>query len=443
MTPDTPSPPTPYSTALAAMNTAPREPAQVLSCRTPADFLAALPRLFGFDPEDSLVVLRFSGTRSVEAARIDLPAEPSPEGIVHALTMLRTVLTSLSDMTPGRLAQASQPITGLGLAILTSAQFGNSLEPPWAELARHITRDCRDAEIEITALCCRAADGWGDYLEPNPGPVGGRPRRELSATPIALDAAVRGEVSPSQSEYGMIPEPDARRAARVAAVFAPELAAGSAPNALTARAERDPGAASRGAVPRDVIPQVLTTATALRTSRALSLDEAACVIRTLSDPGRWLGVVFGIMLRPVRAGVMLREADTGAQFRTILQPEPAAVDIPLPRLLALLADVGIAFTERACLVTVRERLREMLAECPPPIRAPLYALSAWAWWLSGIQSVAQQHVDAGLELAPDNALLRTIAELIVVPSHVSRFAPAAAARTWSELGEAAEVRDAE
>lgn len=415
---------------------------QVLRCTTPADILSALPRLLGFDPEDSLIVLRFSGTRSVEAARIDLPRVPGPESTAQVLGLLRSALQSLTE-SAARSGDPTPPrITGLGIAVVTSVRFGRSRVPPWTELAAHIATDCREAGIALTVSCCRAADGWADYRDADAVPVGGRPLAELAATPLALEAALRDSPVPTQAEYGSLPEPDPHRCALLATELTPDLAtlraastSGSPaatpvpPASVPPQPPGLPVSAGRAtprqlprAVPPELVPHVVEVASAFREARSLSVADTVRAVRVLADPGRWLGVVLGIMLRPVRAGAMLRDADTSAQLLAVLQPDPEHALAPYPRLLMLLSDVGAAFTERGRLAAVRDRVDQALAECPPPLSAPLAALSAWLWWLSGTQSVAQRRIDAAAERHADHALLRTVAALIAVPSHVSRFA---------------------
>lgn len=389
-------------------------PAQprVVTCRTTADFLAALPHLLGFTPRESLVAVCFSGRRSGQAVRLDLPPDDAHTHIETTIQVLRAALDSLAGMPSGiddaprselvPDSGAAPPVSAVALAIVTSRRFNDTSEPPWSRLARELTLALDSDGIEIRDLGCLAADGWASYTESAVAaiPVGGHPLREISASPVALGAALRDETVPDHRDLGAIPDGDPQRSRAVAIAL-----------------EEDPGTP---ASERPSIQRVAAAARLIRSADTPGPVETAALARTLARPDQWLGVATGILLSPERAAVLMSEPDTGHRLRNLTAPTATPAPVPLPALLYFLADISPEFTERGRLRVVRDRLRTAIAETPAALRAPLYTLSSWVWWLAGSQSVAHWHIEAARELAPEDPLSETIAELIAVPSHVSR-----------------------
>ncbi|MDO7869424.1 DUF4192 domain-containing protein [Nocardioides jiangxiensis] len=100
----------------------------VFTARTPEDLLAVVPRVLGFHPEESLVMLTFGGRRSFHA-RVDLPRSPSDiDAVVQTLLVpaLRerppTVLFVAYSSDAGRAARtalrASDVFDGRGFAVI-------------------------------------------------------------------------------------------------------------------------------------------------------------------------------------------------------------------------------------------------------------------------------------------------------------------------------------
>ncbi|MFS0735288.1 DUF4192 family protein [Microbacterium sp. 1P10UB] len=67
----------------------------VIRSTTPAQFLTLVPRLLGYTPTRSLVVIPFTGTRSTGAMRVDLPAHPDQHR--HAAHVLAGLLCRIPD----------------------------------------------------------------------------------------------------------------------------------------------------------------------------------------------------------------------------------------------------------------------------------------------------------------------------------------------------------
>lgn len=397
----------------------------VLACGTPADFLAVLPHLLGFEPRSSLTIVRFIGTRSREALRMDLPPDESPEHVDALLDTVRTALGSLAgeDHDSGSApdshtgadtsAEPTAPVS-VGIAIFTEVRFAGG-GPPWQRLAARLRARLPRAGYPVRELCCRAPDGWVSYLA-DAWPRSGRPLSELTLAPIALSAAVQTGAIPDQRTLGRIQRAPRERARAVHAALGACLQ--DAP-VLRQPPLGDPGWLARArAIAQD-----------LRRTTPLGPEPTARLIAGLRDHRVWAATALGIL----SASILAKNLRSGSVAERRLAALP--VDDPTPgawSLHWLLALLSPEFTERSRLVHVRARLAEAISECPPAHRAPLYALSGWVWWLTGIQSVADQHLAAAEQTTPAHPLVSMLRELISVPSHIARVEGPAPARPQLE-----------
>ena len=395
----------------------PSDSPRVLKCRSTADFLAALPHFIGYTATDSLFVILFSGSRTGRAIRIDLPQDESAEQVDPLLDFICDILHEL-DVT-----SESAP----AIAITCSRTFAECGGPPWSALARRIERRLIDEEIGLRELCCLAPDGWIGFLDPA-APRAGRPLSEIAESPIRLDAQLRGEVPRDLAEFGVVPEAEQDRCeevrealdeippfapARVPSTFrlkSPKLRKSSALGRRdfeTIMAEQ-----ARHPAPPEAYSWMLDTAEVTEALRStaqaekLSPDMSARLIRCAQLPDRWLLLALGILTRPLFP-VELAEEIGPSQFIDIpidLDSGPEAALAPGWSVWRVLATVCPDFTERDRLGPLRDRLLEVLAETPRPLKPALFALSAWLWWLSGSQSVALRQLDEALEIEPGNEL---------------------------------------
>ena len=412
----------------------PSEPL-VLRCRSTGEFLAALPHLLGFTPRNSLVGVLFAGSRSRQAFRIDLPPADRPELLGSVLDTFCAALGSLESLdaresrdpfeSPGALEPPGPPEVpeprgarapgpradselSVGIAIITDARFRNGA-PPWPRLAAGLRARVPRTGVAVRELCCVAADGWSSSFEPGAA-AARRPLAELAQHPLALAAAVRLGAVREQAKLGEIPEPDPERARAVVAALAGVDASRAAEHA-------DPPLGDALWLRR-----ADAHARALTGMGPLSPRRTAALIAELGDHRVWTVVALGILTRPT----VSQEAFPGGRTEREFAALPAARDQPGPRgatgwsthrTLALLSP---AFTDRARLLPVRARLTEALSECPEERRAPLLTLSAWCWWLAGLQSVAEHQLAAARALQPGGALIGVLTDLISVPSHILR-----------------------
>ncbi|WP_019181906.1 DUF4192 family protein [Microbacterium yannicii] len=139
-----------------------------------AQFLAFVPRMLGYQPSRSLVMIPFHGSRSLGAMRFDLP-ESAHDGEDAVDRIASTVI----GMTC-RLPEADAVAT----IVYTDATFAGG-GMPHHEIAAALERRADACGLRMTDALWVAADGWGSYLDPA-CPDAGRPLAELGSTSSAL-----------------------------------------------------------------------------------------------------------------------------------------------------------------------------------------------------------------------------------------------------------------
>ncbi|WP_336660739.1 DUF4192 family protein [Leucobacter sp. USHLN153] len=403
------------------------DPRPVVRCTTTADFLAALPRLTGFTACNSIFVVCFSGSRSGQAVRIDLPETEEPQDS-------RAILDFISELASDIESSSGLPCA-LAIVISTDDTFSALGDAPWRRLARRIERRLRRDRVAVRELCVLAADGWVSFLDPR-APRSGRPLSEISASPIAADLEQLGPRPEPLASLGAIPEVDAQRAAEVAAAFA-----GFAAPDFPAPESDPPLSPGAGNLAHRALAWMKDTAEVTRTLLGEEDLDALCIaelIRCTTDSDRWLVLAMGVLTRPdfpvelghehplgnfigvpidldldrglgtARSTQELREMTAAAGWAATCAHGPVDTDgvcrrgmhSPPPgwSIYRLLASICPEFTEHARLPPLQRRLLDALSACPREHRPGLLAFSSWLWWLSGTQTVAQRQLDAALEI---------------------------------------------
>jgi len=182
-----------------------------------ADFLALVPQLVGFVPEDSLVLVAFRGTRTCGALRIDLP--PREAASVHK-RMANTLFGMLCRI-PG--ADAVVPV------VYTTDGSDKGQSPPRPALVGTLTKRAALSGFRVKDALFVARDGWGTYLDP--GREGAHPLHEIATSPVL------GQLPASERPSLVRPEVLARL---LEPGFAERELVGAALRRLTRRQEADP-----------------------------------------------------------------------------------------------------------------------------------------------------------------------------------------------------------
>lgn len=232
----------------------------------PGSIIAALPQLLGFPPEESLVLVGLSGTRSRLGVtmRADLP----PDGLDHA--------PCAEELEPLVEALLRDGATKCLAIVLTELEDLEGLAP-YLDLVAELDRALADSAIEVCDVVLVRAGRWRSYLCPDLGccPPEGAPVPPVSGE-LAAYAAYSGSVVRDS------------RAALLAMIAPDPAAVAATERALdhVCRELADASAAGTSEAYRDRIQTAIhrrVTALAAGTAPALSNRDAARVCIALID----------------------------------------------------------------------------------------------------------------------------------------------------------------
>lgn len=140
----------------------------IIKAHSPADLLAMVPALVGFEPRNSVVILGFAGNRTCGALRYDLPPQAHERGVIDRIVATLLRIPSLDSAV---------------IVIRTDRSFPARLGAPHVRLAKALARSLRSSGIGLKESLCHAADGWASYLDPK-SPPGGHPLADIEASLI-------------------------------------------------------------------------------------------------------------------------------------------------------------------------------------------------------------------------------------------------------------------
>ena len=117
---------------------------EIVKASRPVDFLQLVPRLVGFRPAESLVLVAFTGTRTSAAMRFDLPGTEDPAELDAAARHLVGLLCRV------------ERVDGLVPVIYTAAPLAAAP----VLLAELVARHAHRAGLLLKDACGVAGDGW-------------------------------------------------------------------------------------------------------------------------------------------------------------------------------------------------------------------------------------------------------------------------------------------
>lgn len=135
----------------------------IVKAANAAQFLSVVPRMLGFAPQRSVVLIPFQGSRSLGGMRFDLPG-PSEDPARITATFIGMVC---------RIPDAD------AFAAIVYAEDAWDEGMPRRELVRALLSRADDCGLRVTDALCVSGDAWGSYLDPE-CPEQGRPLSELA-----------------------------------------------------------------------------------------------------------------------------------------------------------------------------------------------------------------------------------------------------------------------
>ena len=234
----------------------------VVKAADAAQFLSFVPRMLGYHPTRSLVVVPFHGARSLGAMRFDLP-----DGDAASVDRVAATVMGMACRLP-----EADAVAAIGY---TEAAFHDTGRMPHGELFAALERRADACGLRVTDLLCVAVDAWGSYLDDD-CPAEGRALGELAwngpgAVPAPAGDQATGAELPecSAEERASVEEAMVAFGDAVAVLCGQDAAGGAAgdgdePEPAARRAAQDAETSGRGgvragaAVPAPTRPAVAT-----------------------------------------------------------------------------------------------------------------------------------------------------------------------------------------
>jgi hypothetical protein len=248
----------------------------VVKAADAAQFLSFVPRMLGYHPAQSLVVIPFHGARSLGAMWFDLP---DPES--GTIDQMAATVTGMVCRLPEADAVAA--------IAYTDERFGEGRRMPHRDLLAALESRADACGLRITDLLCVAADAWGSFLDRG-CPREGRPLEDLGWTgPGGVPEPVGDQASGAELPESSVEERDRVAKALTALGLAVEVLCGpeatdssAAPDAATRGSdgsEPEDGPSDLGPVPAPVSGEVQDEASVSDPSGRLDPQALAAVCR--------------------------------------------------------------------------------------------------------------------------------------------------------------------
>ncbi|MGA7148254.1 MAG: DUF4192 family protein [Microbacterium sp.] len=358
-----------------------------------AHFLSLVPCMLGYVPTESLVLIPFSGSRSLGAMRFDLPSAGGGD-----LDRVASTVIGLVCRLPDADAYAAIAYTGAG--------FAEGPGMPHRDLFEALGRRADACGLRTTDALCVAADGWGSLFDPDCPPTGrALSGLEEAASPeLALTALDRDQAAGAQ-----LPAADLavrERTARalgaleraVSLLCGGEAAAGSDAASEDAPGRIDPSALA-AVCALDDLPGLFEDALSWQPD-ALDSYQAAALTWCFTRPSlrdialsQWSGT----------------RADGEEAFDAQLRWE-AGEEYP-PHLAGHMWGEG----EQPSVVRLERALdlvRHVAAAAPRDLRPGALALCAWICWALGRSTHAAVYAGLACEIEPEHGLSEIVLSFV-------------------------------
>jgi len=354
----------------------------IITAGSAAEFLSLLPRMLGFRPRRSLVLVPFARTRTLGAMRLDLPDEGA-DIEAYAATCIGMVC---------RVASADS----VALVVFDDASFDADGTPPRDELARALVSKADACGLGIVDALCVADDGWDSFVRPEPAP---RSLDELEIDPSGAERLAEPDGDQwSGSELPEVDETDAATVASALAALAEAVAVLCTDAALDESTRVDPRALD-AAVALDDLPALFEGMLAWDASE-LDPFDAATAAWCLSRPA-----LRDIALVGWTAGPQRGDEALAAQLRW-------EKGEPYPAELAQIMWGEGAQPEPRRLLDALAVIRAVAALAPESHRAGPLAVCAWLSWAAGRSTHAESYAKRAVETEPEHGLAEIVLSFV-------------------------------
>ncbi|MGK0721464.1 DUF4192 family protein [Leucobacter sp. W1478] len=354
---------------------------KVLRCSDTADFLAALPFLTGFTAHNSLFLVLFEGRRAGRAIRLDLPTSDRPSDTGQLLDVICALMR-----------ETGAGAEGPALVITCERTFAEAGDAPWRRFAKRLERRFEREGWWLRELACIAPDGWAAYRDPA-CPRGGRSLSEIESSTVTREGRAFGGPHETLDAIGALPEPDPVLVSEITG----ELAGAGALAEF------------------DWVHRAMECARVVLQGQGAQIDPAALAqfIGSAQRPASWLLLAFSGITRP--EFVLELATTVGAErFEELaVDFEPALSETSRRgwSIRGLLASTAEEAPDQHKLRQAIAAISHCTAHAPVDQQPALLALLAWAWWMLGMQTVAERLVMQALEISPGHELASMVQRL--------------------------------
>lgn len=383
----------------------------VLRCTTTADFLAALPFLAGFTAQNSLFVVCFRGKRGSDAMRIELP----DRGRTADMSL---VLRGLIELLRETGAGAATP----AIVLTTDRGFADNGAVPHRSFCARMLRRLHREGWSLRELAVIATDGWATMLGPSTGVR--RSLDEIAASPISQQARRLRQQPQRLDELSALPA-TARPHREAVARHLADLAHRS--RRETSEAKHSKARAFGGVWMHGVarIAESCFDACGVSAFAApVDTDQTvarvnprllARLIEAAQTPDRWLVLALTALTRAEFVVSLAEAGEIDMLSEMPIDHSTTADKTGEWNISSLLLSLSHEEPKPARLHAAIGAFAEAAAHAPDPMRPAVLALLAWAWWMLGMQSAAQQVVRQSLAIDAEHELTRMVQRLSESP----------------------------
>lgn len=356
-----------------------------------AQFLALVPKMLGYRPAQSVVLVPFSRSRSIGAMRFDLPDEKTPGDEID-----RICATFIGMIC--RLPEAD----AVAMITYTDARFSDG-GMPHRMLIEGLQRRADSCGIRLTDALCVAADGWGSHLDPL-CPESGRPLAELGVEPAGTEhLTVADGDQRSGTELPSVDLAEKERTARAVTALddATQLLCGigTAPERPANERRVDPQALATVCL-LDDLPTLFEEALGWDAG-ALAPFDAAALIWCLARPA-----LRDIALVQWCGGMAAGDDALDAQLRW-----EAGEEYPADLAMQMWGEGERPDSDR--LETALTLCRRVAAVAPRERRAGALAACGWLAWALGRSTHAETYACEACAIEPDHGLAEIVRSFVL------------------------------
>ena len=380
----------------------------IVKAANAAQFLSLVPKMLGYRPTRSLVLIPFAGSRSIGAMRFDLPTSAESEEIDRiAATLIGMVC---------RLPEAD----AVAAVAYTDERFDDR-GMPHRDLIAALEHRADACGVRVTDALCVAADAWGSHFDPT-CPESGRALDELGDEPRGAEhLSVADGDQAAGSELPRVDIGEKERTARALGALEDAILLLCGPDSARPprRAEgtrQQPAPAASDDQPADgrrVDPQALSTVCTLDDlptlfeealgwdPEALAPFDAAALTWCLARPA-----LRDIALVQWCGGMSAGDEALDAQLRW-----EAGEEYPAHLAMQMWGEGERPDPDR--LEAALALSRRIAASAPRAARAGALATCGWLAWALGRSTHAERYAMLACEIEPEHGLAEILRSFVL------------------------------